>query len=112
MSLASSLPETTWTSSPAVSRMRWTKSGALRASRVAAVATVTKRVAPCARARSANRAHTSAARSMAAGCSCRTSPNSPSPSRTVSFCMLSTVQEWSGAKRTTMRRAELVPMSM
>ena len=58
MSRASSLPETTCTSSPAVSRMRWTKSGALRASRVAAVATVTKRVAPCARARSANRAHT------------------------------------------------------
>ena len=112
MSRASSLPETTRTSSPAVSRMRWTKSAPLRASRVAAVATVTKRVAPCVRARSANRAHTVAARSIAGGCSSRTSPNSPSPSRTVSFCMLSTVQEWPGSKRTTMRRAELVPTSM
>ena len=46
MSRASSLPETTCTSSPAVSRMRRTKSCALRASRVAAVATVTKRSAP------------------------------------------------------------------
>ena len=112
MSLASSLPETTCTSSPAVSRSRRTNSPALRASRVAAVATATKRPAPCASASKAKRAHTVAARCIAAGCSRRTSPNSPSPSRTVSFCMVSTVQEWSGSRRTTIRRTELVPMSM